>query len=159
MHPATHVGDPRNEPYLRVGRQRDHVRRATQSSTTRRAWASTVPRTRTVMSMKLISMNESGASDAQLRCPDGEALTGSSAGVEVGLIPISGEYWTLHRRNRLALLPCVRAMAATETPGCRHSRTNVRFASALYVRRPPFGEARTTRPSTVSATRSDMVST
>src|SRR5580698_9411627 len=155
VHPATHIGHASGQPHLGVGWQSNHARWARQSSTARSARASTIPRTRIVVPMKMISMQSED--EAARNVADDPVLTGTSD----TLVPASlaglppGPYSTIHRRSRLALIPLASAVLATETPGRIQLWTNARLPATLYVRRPPGG-ARTTRPSTTSTLFSAM---
>src|ERR1700691_6201926 len=132
MHPSAHVCHTRSQPHLRVGGQSDHARWAKQSSTAPSARVSTTPRIRIVAPTKVISMQESEEGGTRTVGADA-VLTGSSAAAEMpplaGFAP--GPYCAIHRRSKLALIPCARAVLATDTPGRRHSCTTARFAASL----------------------------
>jgi hypothetical protein len=111
---------------------------------------------------KVISMWESELNTARFARGIG-VLTGTSTadvarGAGSSNDPFAPEYRTIHRRRRFALIPCVSAVRATDTPGCLQSSANARLPETLYVRR-PFTPCRTTKPSTTSTLFSDMVST
>jgi len=106
-----------------------------------------------VAPMKLNSMTESGGRDGV-----DTMLTGTNDGTDFGLPLASRPYFVIHRRSRFALMPCAKAVLATDTPGRWHISTSACFADLLYVRRPLAG-ARTTSPSTSSTLFSVMVST
>jgi hypothetical protein len=109
------------------------VRCRKQSITAERAEGSTAPRTRTVPLVNRISIV---LYDGRVGCSGnvGDALTifdgyiGVNTGSNFTGAGISDTrsrtVSMIQRRTKFAFTPCANVIAATETPGCKHRRTN-----------------------------------
>src|SRR5262245_37997714 len=133
VHATAQISRSRCQPDAGSRWRGNHARAARQSSTVRSVSASILPRRRMVLPAKSNSSSHSPATGAGRGTATVVTGTRLACGGARRGRPVC---CTTQRRSRFAFSPWASAVAANDTPGCRHRRTSSRLASRSYTLRP-----------------------